>query len=167
MGSVRPKNMAIQAKREFVSVSLPALIANGTRSASLLFVPEHPAGTGKDRYVLKRVCITTTTAYSSAAGTILLNVIKRRGTSTDTTLVSNFDLESVAALAGATASFATGVTLADRTLRGGDRLRATIVSNNADATGPAAAEAVLTLELEPISLLSDSAADADGNVEAM
>ena len=165
MGTIRAKNMAINAKRFSLSLPLPALLANGTRNFSIFAVPEHPARVAATRYVLKKIYIHTPTVYASVAGTVLMNVIKRRGASTDTNLVTSFDLEVGAALAYTEVTLLGSLVLGDRTLLGGDRVRGTIVSNNADATGPVAAEAVLVVELEPVSVSGEQAFDADGNVE--
>lgn len=77
--------------------------------------------------VISVAVLCNTAVPSSAAGTILLSLIKRSGT-TETTIVNNYDLEAISLGKNAITSFSTTA------LDTNDTFVAKIVSNNADAT---------------------------------
>lgn len=158
------RNLRINVKRKQDTVPLPTWTVNGTALFSMLAIAQHPMEADRDRYVLKKVTYLTRTVGVDADGTMLLNIFKKRG-ATQTQLVTSFAVEGLTVDDGTDVTFDAAITLADRTLRGGDVLYGSLVNNSvAIDTNPAAFVQTLTLELEPIDVLGEGFFDSDGEV---
>lgn len=158
------KNLRINVKRLLLTTPLPTLVVNGTTLFSMAAIPEHPLANSKNRYVLKSIKYQTRTVAVDADGTVLLNIFKKRG-ATQTQLVTSFALEGVTVDDDVAVTIDAAITVANRTLRGGDVLYGSIVNNSAAIdTNPAAFAQALTVEIEALQVVGENFFDADGIV---